>query len=96
MKLEADTDTLRARSGAIRLLTDELERNMDEIEYLVYTTSGAWQGDAERAFASRIIYVRKQFGALREFFTECADLMEASAERYDRHDSELASRIDLA
>lgn len=96
MKLEVDTDLLRTRADAVRLMAADLEKNMDEIEMLVYTTSGAWQGDSERAFASRIIYVRKQFSALKTFFEEYADLMDESAERYDRHEADLASRINLA
>lgn len=96
MKVHVETSQLKSKSEAMRLIRDELQTNMEQIEALVLSVSGAWQGDAERAYASQILYVKKEFANVISFFNDYTTLIDSFADQYDEHDRELAAKINLA
>ena len=93
MRITVDTDRMAAISGAIRTVTDTLRDNMDSMESLVNSLSGEWQGNAGRAYASRILCVRREFKEVERFFEEYASLLSRFAEEYRSHEDELAAKI---
>ncbi len=93
MKIVADADRMLSVSGEIRNTADILRSNMDSIEFLVGSLQGEWQGDAERAYASRLVCVRREFREVERFFEEYASLLGRFAEEYLRHEDELSARI---
>lgn len=93
MKITVDADRMLGISGEIRSTVDILRNNMDTMELLVNSLNGEWQGDAERAYASRLVYVRREFREVERFFEEYASLLGRFAEEYTRHEEELASKI---
>ena len=76
-------------------LKTDLMRTMEEIEILILSVNGAWQGDAERAFAEKILYVKRQFAEIASFFDDYAALLKGIAYDYERVDNELASKFNL-
>ncbi len=95
MKIQIDPSRLRAKSSDILFLRDELERNLEQIESLVLSSGGSWQGDAARAYASRILFVKKEYRIIHDFFSDYAALLLSIAERYTEHDKDLAAKINL-
>lgn len=93
MRITVDTDRMAAISGAIRTVTGTLRDNMDAMEILVNSLSGEWQGNAGRAYASRILCVRREFREVEHFFEEYASLLSRFAENYRRHEDQLAAKI---
>ena len=68
MKITVDTDRMRVVSGEIRTVVDTLRNNMDAIELLVNSMGGEWQGDAGKAYAGRLICVRRDFKQVEHIF----------------------------
>ena len=95
MKIYADPIQMQNRSNSIRTVRAALENNMEQIESLVISINGSWQGDAERAYASRILFVKKEFSGIMTFLDDYATLLEAFSVQYDEFDSNLAAKINL-
>lgn len=93
MKITVDADRMHSMAAEIRTTVDTLRYNMDTMEILVHSLNGEWQGDAERAFASKILYVRREFKEVEQFFREYASLLERFAEEYIRHEDEVAAKV---
>lgn len=93
MKITADADRMLAIGAEIRSMTDVLRDNMDAMELLVNSLNGEWQGNAERAYAGRLVCVRREFREVERFFEEYASLLCRFGEEYMRHEEELASKI---
>ena len=55
-----------------------------------------WRGDAERAFAAKLLLVLGEFRAIHAFVDEFAGLLERFADQYEAFDASLAAKIDLA
>lgn len=95
MIIHTDPNQMRSKSNAIRTLEAELQNNMENIESLVLSVNGTWQGNSERAYASRILFVKKEFSRIMTFFEDYASLLESFADQYDEFDSGLATKISL-
>ncbi len=93
MKITVDTDRMRVVSGEIRTVVDTLRNNMDAIELLVNSMGGEWQGDAGKAYAGRLICVRREFKEVEHFFEEYASLLGRFSEEYARYEDDLAAKI---
>lgn len=93
MKITVDADRMNAVSGEIRVTVDALRNNMNQLEILINSLNGEWQGDAERAYAGRLVYVRREFREAERFFEECASLLGRFSEEYMRHEEELVVKI---
>lgn len=96
MNIQVDTSQLVEKSNEVNILTAELLRTMEEIEILVLSVNGGWQGDAEKAFSEKILYVKKHFSHIATFFKDYADLLKNFAYSYEQQESDLASKINLA
>ena len=96
MDIQVNTNALADRSFRIRDLKNELNQTMEHIELLVLSVNGSWQGDAEKAFAEKILYVKHQFSHITAFFEEYAALLDSFAVNYDRQDGDIASKINLS
>lgn len=95
MKICSDPIQMRNKSNDIRTVSSELQNIMGQIETLVLSVNGQWQGDAERAYASRILFVKKEFSHIMSFFEDYSSLLELFADEYDEFDTSLASKISL-
>ena len=96
MEIIADPHRLRTEKSEINFLTESLRSNMNEIEALVLGTNGEWQGDAEVAYAGKIIYVKSQYMKLINFLEQYAEVIGAFAEQYEDYERQLAQKIELA
>lgn len=96
MNIQVDTSKLAEKSSEIRFLTTELQKTMEEIEILVLSVNGAWQGNSEKAFSEKILYVKKQFSHIADFFADYADLLKGFAHTYEQQEADLSSKINLA
>ncbi len=96
MDIQVDTAQLAEKSYAIKGLKTELSKIMEEIEILVLSVNGSWQGDAERAFSEKILYVKKQFGEIAAFFDDYAELLKLFAYTYEQQETDFSSKINLA
>lgn len=94
MKVIIDTRQIQAKANEIRLLNNELQKTMEEIESLILSVNGSWQGDAEKAFASRIIFVKREFSNIAAFLNDYSNLLQGFSDGYDEYDDMLCSRIN--
>lgn len=95
MDIQVEPIKLIEKSNEIKTVTSELTRVMDDIEFLVLSLNGNWQGDAERAFAEKIIFVKKHFSDIATFFNDYSDLLDKFANVYEQQESDLSSKINL-
>ena len=95
MDIQVEPIKLIEKSNEIKTVTSELTRVMDNIEFLVLSLNGNWQGDAERAFAEKIIFVKKHFSDIATFFNDYSDLLDKFANVYEQQESDLSSKINL-
>lgn len=95
MNIQVDTSQLAEKSSEIKLLKSDLLNTMEQIEFLVLSVKGNWQGDAEKAFSEKILYVKQQFSHIANFFEDYAELLKKFAYTYEQQESELSSKINL-
>lgn len=94
MEIIVETGMLANSVNGIRQIQDELQKVMDDIEYLVLSVNGGWQGNAEKAYAGRIVYVKKEYDNIIAFFDEYSKLLSKFKDEYDIQDDELFNRIN--
>ena len=58
MNIQVDTSQLVENSNEIKILKADLVNTMEQIELLILSVNGGWQGDAERAFSEKILFVK--------------------------------------
>lgn len=95
MKVNVVPDKLQSSATDIIFYNNELRNQMEQIEMLILSLNGDWQGDAERAFAGRILYVKNQFDHIYQFFDDYAELLKKLAAEYEENDKEISSKIQL-
>ena len=95
MKVNVIPDKLQSSATDIIFYNNELRNQMEQIEMLILSLNGDWQGDAERAFAGRILYVKNQFDHIFQFFDDYAELLKKLAAEYEESDKEISSKIQL-
>ena len=61
MNIQVNPSQLVETSNEIKSLKDSLINTMEEIELLVLSVNGNWQGDAERAFQKKSFMLRISF-----------------------------------
>lgn len=96
MNIQVDTSQLVEKSNEIKTIRAELLNTMEQIEILVLSVNGDWQGDAERAFSEKILYVKKQFANIAAFFDDYAELLKGFAYTYEQQETDLSSKLNLA
>lgn len=96
MNIQVDTSRLIEKSNEIKMLKIDLLNTMEQIEALVLSVNGSWQGDAERAFSEKILFVKKQFANIATFFDDYSELLKGFAYIYEQQETDLSSKINLA
>ncbi len=96
MKVSVNTEEMREKCYEIRNICNELNNNMNQIENTVLSLGSEWQGDSERAYTAKLIYVRQQFSGITKFLEDYAELMNTFSSQYEEHDKELSTKINLA
>ncbi len=95
MDIFVEPNKLMQRSNDIRLIRSEIEKIMTNIELLVVSLNGNWQGDAERACSGKIIYIKKEYAEMLAFLNDYANLLDNCSIGYEQYDAELESKINL-
>ena len=95
MIVAADRDAMYEASDRIKLIDKELRRIQYDVEQLVYSTCTGWQGDAERAFAEKLIFINEQFNDLHAFVDYYSEMLKRFADSYETLDEETAKKIKL-
>lgn len=96
MKICVDTEALDQKCAELRSASAELEDYMNQIESVVLSIGNEWQGDAERAYTARLLYIRQEFRGITGFLEGYAELLETISAKYEAYDKELSSKIYLA
>ena len=96
MNIQVDTSQLVEKSNEIKILKADLVNTMEQIELLILSVNGGWQGDAERAFSEKILFVKKQFANIATFFDDYSELLKGFAYSYEQQETDLSSKINLA
>lgn len=96
MNIQVETTQLLDKSNDIRLVKDNLAEIMEQIEQLILSVEGDWQGDAERTFSSKIVFVKKQFSNILSFFESYSYLLVSFADSYEQLEDDISFRINQA
>ena len=96
MKITVDPDALVQRSDDIRMVCNDLNVYMQQIETIVLSIGDEWKGDAERAYTAKLFDLKQKFSGITGFLEEYSSLMEETAGKYEEFDKELSSKINLA
>ncbi len=89
-----DTEQLENAADEVILLKDEMSHQMTEIELLIQSLPTAWQGDAARTLAGKILYVKQCYRLLENFFEDYAQMMKQFATNVYNCDQTTASKIN--
>lgn len=96
MNIEVNLSRLYEVSNEVKNINASLQGTMDEIEQLVLSVRGDWQGEAELAFSEKIIYVKNQFSSISSFFDDYSDLLKSFAVGYEQQEADISAAINLA
>lgn len=83
MEISVNAEAMLNMAEKTRILKNEIHNEYNQIERLVLSVGADWQGESERAFASRIVYLKKHFEKLESFFEELSDFYEKISARYE-------------
>lgn len=90
-----DTEKMKETYVQMMELLHEIRVNMGRIEQLVHETEGDWQGNAEKVFAQKLLFVKEKFVPVYHFWEEYAGWLKEQAEQYEEHESEIHSKLNL-
>lgn len=93
MKLTINSDQVRNSGRDLKFFVNDLRANLNGIELLIAGLEGDWQGEAEREYASKIVYVRSEFNELEKFLLDLSEMMDRFADEYDEHEDSVSSKI---
>ena len=94
MEISVNTQAMMDMAEKARILKGELHNEYQQIELLVLSVGTDWQGDAERAFASKIIYLKKHFEKLESFFEELSEFFEKISEQYEEVENAVINELN--
>ncbi|MCM1244436.1 MAG: WXG100 family type VII secretion target [Roseburia sp.] len=89
-----DVEQMKQTSEHIFETFQEIQENMKRIEQIVMDVRGDWQGEAEKAFEKKLLYVKAQFAPVQQFWKEYAVQIREQAELYEEHESEIRSKLN--
>ncbi len=95
MDIQVNPVELRYKSDTIKIINNDLRMLMENIEILVLSVNGSWQGDAEKAYSEKILFVKNQFEPIAMFFDDYSDLLRQFADEYESQESDMVSKINL-
>lgn len=90
-----DTEKMLEKYGEMLSITRQLQNNMNHIEKLVLELNGEWQGQAEKLFAEKIVFVNNRYQRITLFLEEYAEQLKKHAKIYETHEEELIQRLNL-
>ncbi len=73
----------------------QMQECMNRIENLVMGLDKSWQGQAELAYADKIIYVKSRYRVLDGFFRECAKEIQGYAAACCEYEKRIADKLRL-
>lgn len=94
MEINVNTQSMISMAEKASLLKEEIYNEYNQIESLVLSVGADWQGDAERAFASKIVYLKKHFERLEEFFEEFSVFFEKFSEKYEEIERSVINELN--
>lgn len=89
-----DAEQMKQTSEQMLGNVQKMQENMKRIEQIVMDVRGDWQGEAEKAFEKKLLYVKAQFVPLQQFWKEYAVQIREQAELYAEHESEIRSKLN--
>lgn len=82
MQLLADADALQRSTDRIASIKSELEKELSMIEQAILSLDADWQGNAERVYASKIVYIKNEYKKLIQFYDGLITLIKNVSDRY--------------
>ncbi len=95
MEIKVDTQELMNDKERITSYAEELEEYMNQLEDIIFSVSGEWQGATEVAFANRLISMKMQYAKLIKSLDDYAQIIGAIGKEYDEYDRNMAQKINL-
>lgn len=86
-------DELRAQARQIRVYKENQKSVMSRITNLVQTLSAVWKGPAQTAFVQKYMSMQPACNSFQQAIEEFAMLLEEHADRMEKVDRDMASRI---
>ena len=86
-------DELRAQARQIRVYKENQKSVMSRITNLVQTLSAVWKGPAQTAFVQKYMSMQPTYNSFQQAIEEFAMLLEEHADRMEKVDRDMASRI---
>ena len=93
MNIFVDTELLKEKANSVMEVAYELNENMNRIENLVLNLGVEWHGKSEIAFTAKILFVKKQFEALNDFFMDYSETIKAIVNEYENTEIQLLSQM---
>lgn len=93
MNIFVDTELLKEKANSVMEVAYELNENMNRIENLILNLGTDWHGKSEVAFTAKILFVKKQFEALNDFFMDYSETIKAIVYEYENTETQLLSQM---
>ncbi len=95
MEIKVDTQELMNDKERITYCAEELEGYMNQLEDIIFSVSGEWQGATEVAFTNRLIAMKMLYAKLIKSLDDYAQLIGTIGKEYDEYDRSIAQKINL-
>ena len=95
MEIKVETNELKNYKQEMIGLSEDLENSMKQLEEVVWSLTGEWQGETQKALSDRIILVKARYERLIEFLRAYANLLGDFSDEFENYEHETAQRINL-
>lgn len=95
MEIKVDTQKLIIEKQKMVAISQELETDMTQLEELIWSLSGEWQGETQKALSEKVYQVKKRYEKLISYIVSYADILGSFSSEYEGFEGEIAQKIDL-
>ena len=93
MEIYVDTVSLRDKCNDMQVVSNDIKVCMNKLESVLIETCEQWEGDAEKAFAGRVLYMKKEYMELVSFIDEYISFVRRASDFYDMKEDEIKSKM---
>ena len=95
MNIYISPDELKRKANEIAVCASTMNENMIRIQNLILGLGVEWQGNAEKAFTAKLLFVKQQFDFLYDSFIDLSETITVIAGEYEETERQLLSKMEV-
>lgn len=94
MQILIESYEINRKIESIKTVKKDLSDEMIQIEQLINSMGMDWQGESERAFVSKLTFIRKEYDKLIGFYDDFIELLRDISDKDDKLERSIITAIN--